>query len=158
MRVVFGWEERGEKIGGARLFFPSGPPKLYHPKLGEKTQGKTCHSFSDKIALSQHQRSTLCLLSLLSFSWICLVLSFVSSFFLLLPLIFILFSPFSYYLSFGTLPFFSFFFRDMSVIMFCFSSFFFFFFFKDSDFFFYKWFLFLIHLGDYFFFWVTFFF
>ena len=36
----------GEKIGGAALF-SMGPPKLYHPKIGEKTQGKTSHSFLD---------------------------------------------------------------------------------------------------------------
>ena len=49
MRVVFGWGGGGggEKIGGAALF-SMGPPKLYHPKIGEKTQGKTSHSFSDK--------------------------------------------------------------------------------------------------------------
>ena len=38
------------------------------PQIGEKTQGKTSHSFSDKTAPSQHQHSTLCLPSFLSFS------------------------------------------------------------------------------------------
>ena len=87
MRVVFGLGGEGErKLVDPAIFSPD-PRQLYHPKLRKKHKGKTSHSYSDKIAPSQHQRSTLCLLS-----------------FLLPPLFFILCSPVSSYLSFGTLP------------------------------------------------------
>ena len=56
MRVVFGWEAEEERKLVGPGYFPSGPTKTLSPKNGEKTQGKTCHSFSDKIAPSQHQR------------------------------------------------------------------------------------------------------
>ena len=49
MRVVFGWEGGGEKIGRARLFFSLGPPKLYHPKLGRKHKGKQVTHFRTKL-------------------------------------------------------------------------------------------------------------
>ena len=86
-----------------RAIFPMGPPKLYHPKSGRKQKGKQVTHFWT-IAPSQHKRSSLCLLSFLSFSWICLMLSFVSSFFLLPPLFSILCSLVFSYLSLGTLP------------------------------------------------------
>ena len=70
MKVVFDWEGEGE--GERKLvrlgYFLSRPTKTLSPQIGEKTQGKTSHSFSDKTAPSQHQHSTLCLPSFLSFS------------------------------------------------------------------------------------------
>ena len=132
----------GEKIGGAALF-SMGPPKLYHPKLGRKHKGKQVTHFWT-IALSQHKHSSLCLLSCLSFSWIFLMLSFVSSFFLLPPLFSILCSLVFSYLSFGTLSSFFFFFLFFGMwAWFCFVFLLLLLIFlKDSDFFLYMIFIF----------------
>ena len=87
MRLVFGLKGEGErKLVDPAIFSPD-PPHLYHPKLRKKHEGKTSHSYLDKIALSQNQRSTLCLLSFLSFyefascshSLICLFLLFITA-------------------------------------------------------------------------------
>ena len=131
MRVVFGWEGRGEKIGRARLFFSLGPAKLYHPKLGRKHKGKRVTHFQTKLPLAntnvQHY----------AFFPFCLFHEFASCSHLFLPSFYychyFLFCAhqFLLILVLGHCPFFL---RDTAVILFFFSSSFSFFF-KYSDFF-----------------------
>ena len=129
MRLVFGWEGEEERKLVGPHYFPWAHQNSITPKLGRKHKGKQVTHFWT-IALSQHKHSSLCLLSCLSLSWIFRMLSFVSSFFLLLPLFSISCSLVFSYLCFGMLPssFFPFsFFWDVGMILFCFSSSYYFF-------------------------------
>ena len=51
MRVVFGWEEEGKRKLVGFGYFPSSPPKLYHPKLGRKYKRKQVTHFWTKLPL-----------------------------------------------------------------------------------------------------------